>query len=140
MASNECFGIAIQKQSDIIADICRGQTVTEETRKNLGAVTALYIMLQEHYESYMIFCLVYEKVQNHLLATAEFPAMAKIIIWNAVLLVQCIWFVENRERFSPNNVLTDEKNISGMNHDLGFMGYGVDDFKSKEKRWPPIFD
>jgi hypothetical protein len=34
VASNERFGIAIQKQSDTIADICHGQTVTEETRKN----------------------------------------------------------------------------------------------------------
>ncbi len=55
MASNERFGIAIEKQSDIIADICRGQTVTEEIRKNKGAVTARYIMLQEHYPSYITF-------------------------------------------------------------------------------------
>jgi hypothetical protein len=64
MASNERFGIAIRKQSDIIADICWGQTVTEETRKNLGAVTARHIMLQEHYASYMIYCLVYENAQT----------------------------------------------------------------------------
>jgi hypothetical protein len=32
MASNECFGIDSRKQSDIIADICWGQTFTEETR------------------------------------------------------------------------------------------------------------
>ncbi len=77
MVSNECFGIAIQKQSDTIADICWGQIVTEETRKNFGAVTVRYVMLQEHYASYMSFCLVYENAQNYLLATAECPAMAK---------------------------------------------------------------
>jgi hypothetical protein len=89
----------------------------------------------------MIFCLVYEKVQNNLLlATAECPAMAKTIVWNAVVLVQCLRFIENGERFSPNNDLTDEKNISGLNHDLGFMGCAVDDFMSKEKRRLPIFD
>ncbi len=140
MASNECFGIAIRKQSDIIVDICRGQTVTEETRKNLGAVTARYIMLQEHYASYMIFHSVYENAQNYLLATAECPARAKKILRNAVVLVQSLWFIENIERFSPNNVLTDEKNISVSNHNLGFTGYGIDDFMSKEKRRLPIFD
>jgi hypothetical protein len=59
--------------------------------------------------------------------------MAKIILRNAVVLVQCLQFIENGERFSPNDVLTDEKNISGSNHNLGFMGYGVDDFILKEK-------
>jgi hypothetical protein len=42
-------------------------------------------------------------------------------------------YIKNRERFSPNNVLADEKNILESNHDLGFMGYGIDDFMSKEK-------
>jgi hypothetical protein len=35
MASNECFGIVIQMKSEIITNICRGQTVTEETKKKL---------------------------------------------------------------------------------------------------------
>jgi hypothetical protein len=43
-------------------------------------------MLQEHYESNMIFCLIYAKAQNHLLTTAECPAIAKIILWNAASL------------------------------------------------------
>jgi hypothetical protein len=131
MASNELFGIAIQKESDIIANICLGRTITEETRKNLGTVTARYIVLQEHYASYMIFCLVDENAQNHLLTTA------KVL---QVVLVQCLWFIENGERFSPNNALTDEKNIIESNHNLGFMGYGIDDFMSKEKNRIPIFD
>jgi hypothetical protein len=33
IASNECFGIAFQKQSGIIADICQEQTFTEVTRR-----------------------------------------------------------------------------------------------------------
>jgi hypothetical protein len=97
-------------------------------------------MLQEHYESYMIFCLVYDKAQNHLLATAEYPAMAKIILRNAVVLFQCLRCIENREMFSPNDVVTDENNISGLNNNLVFKGYGMDDFMSKEKRRLPIFD
>jgi hypothetical protein len=46
IASNECLGIAIQKQSDVITGICWGQTDTEETKKKLETVTARYIMLQ----------------------------------------------------------------------------------------------
>ncbi len=34
-------------------------------------------MLKKHYASYMLFCLVFEKVQNHLQATAECPATTK---------------------------------------------------------------
>jgi hypothetical protein len=50
-----------------------------------------------------------------------------------VVLVQCLWYIENRKRFSPNDSLTDEKNILESNHNLGFTGYGIDDFMSKEK-------
>jgi hypothetical protein len=58
----------------------------------------------------------------------------KNILQNAVVLVQCLQFIENRERFSPKDSQLDEKNISGSNLDLGFTGYGVDNFMSKEKR------
>ncbi len=57
----------------------------------------------------------------------------KKILPNVVVLVQCLWFIENGERYSSDNVLTDEKNILEWNHDLGFTGYGIDDFMSKEK-------
>jgi hypothetical protein len=144
MASNESFGIVIQKQSEIITDICQGQTVTEAIQKKLENITARYILLQKqlqkHCASYMLFCLGYEEVQNHLLANAECLEMTKNIVWNAVILVQCLRFIKNRERFSPNDILTDEKNILESNHNLSFMGYGVDDFMSKEKRRLPIFD
>jgi hypothetical protein len=91
-------------------------------------------MLQKHYASYMIFCLVYENAQNHLLATAECPGTAKKVLQNAVNLVQCLWFIKNGERFSPNNVPTDEKNILELNHYLGSTGYGINDFMSKGKK------
>ncbi len=66
--------------------------------------------------------------------------MTENILWNAVVLVQRLWFIEKGERFSPNDVLTDEKNILESNHYLGFTGYGIDDFKKKEKRRLPIFN
>ncbi len=94
MASNECFGIAIQKQSYIITDLCQGRTVIEEIKKKLETATARYILLQKHYESYMISCLVYENAQNHFPATPECPAMTNNILRNAVILVQCFWFIE----------------------------------------------
>jgi hypothetical protein len=82
----------------------------------------------------MIFCLVYENAQNHLLATAECPAMAKKVLRNAVVLGQCLRLIENGERLSPKDAQPDEKIILESNHDLGFTGYDVDDFMSNEKR------
>jgi hypothetical protein len=64
--------------------------------------------------------------------------MAKKVLPNAVIFVQCLWFIENGERFSSNDDLTDEKIISELNHNLGFTGYGVDDFMQKKKRRVPI--
>jgi hypothetical protein len=85
----------------------------------------------------MIFCLVYENAQNRLLATIECPATTNNIVQNAVVLVQCLWFIGNEVRFSPKDAQLYEENISGSNHDLDFMGYGVDDFISKEKECFP---
>jgi hypothetical protein len=82
----------------------------------------------------MIFCLVYENVQNHPLTTADCPAMTNNILRNAVVLIQYLWFIENGERFSPKYAQLDEENISELNHDLGFAGYGVDDFMSNGKK------
>jgi hypothetical protein len=97
-------------------------------------------LLQKHYASDMLFCLVYEKAQNHLLATAKCLAATKNILQNVVVLDQYLWFIENRETISSKNIRLDEKNILESNHNLGFMGYGIDDFMSKEKRRLPIFD
>ncbi len=68
-------------------------------------------MLHKYYASYMSFCLVYEKAQNCLLANAECLATTKNTVWNAVVLVQCLWFIENGERLSLIHVFTDEINI-----------------------------
>ncbi len=57
-----------------------------------------------------------------------------------VVLVQCLQFIDNREQFSPKDAQLDEKSISDSNHNQGFMGYGVDDFISKEKRMLSIFN
>jgi hypothetical protein len=43
-------------------------------------------MLQKHYASYMIFCLVYENAQNLLLAAAECLVTTNNILQNAVIL------------------------------------------------------
>ncbi len=68
-------------------------------------------LLQKYYASFMIFCLVYENAQNHLQATAECPVMTNNIIWNAVFLVQCLWLIKNRDRFSPKDAQLDEENV-----------------------------
>jgi hypothetical protein len=57
----------------------------------------------------------------------------KKILWNMGVLVQGLQFIENRERFSPKDAKLEEKSISGSNHNMGFTGYVVDDFISKEK-------
>ncbi len=75
--TNECFGIVISKQLEIITDICHGQSITEQIKKKIETATAGYILLQIHYASYMLFCLVYEKTQNCFLATAGCPAWTK---------------------------------------------------------------
>jgi hypothetical protein len=58
--------------------------------------------------------------------------MTNNILRNAVVLVQCLWFIENGERFSPKDARLYEVNISESNHNLGFMGYGIDNFMSKK--------
>jgi hypothetical protein len=45
MAPNDFFGIVIQKQSKITADLCRGHTVTVEIKKKLETATAVYFLL-----------------------------------------------------------------------------------------------
>ena len=51
----------------------------------------------------------------------------------SVVLVQFLWFIENGKRFSPQDAQLYKENISESNHDLGFMGYGVEDFMSNKK-------
>ncbi len=79
-------------------------------------------MLQEHYASYMIFCSVYENAQHHLLATAKCPATTINILWNAVVLVQCLWFIENRERFIQKDAQLDEEKKIRIESQPGLCG------------------
>jgi hypothetical protein len=86
------------------------------------------------YESYMIFCLVYEEVQTKLINIIECDAVPNQILWNAVVLVQGLQFIEKRERFSQKDDIVTGNSVSCSNHILGFTGFGVDDFQSADNR------
>jgi hypothetical protein len=60
----------------------------------------------------MTFCSVYEEVQKSLLIDKiECDAVTNQILWNAVVLVQGLQFIENRERFSPkDDIVTGNSN------------------------------
>ncbi len=139
MASTERFGFSIQNESDIVLAICWKKTLTIEEYNKVKKKTKGYCLLQNCYESYMSFCLVYEEVQEGLMDTNEVDAVENQILWNAVVLVQGLWFIENGERFSPKDDRVIGNSINGLNHLLGFTGFGVDDFQSDDKRKTSIF-
>jgi hypothetical protein len=56
-----------------------------------------------------------------------------------VILVQGLRFIENGERFSPKNDIVTGNSNNGLNHILGFTGFGVDDFQSADNRVTSIF-
>ena len=87
----------------------------------------------------MTFCLIYEEVQKGLIDKIECDAVTNQILWNAVVLVQGLWFIENGERFSPKYFGVKGSGSNGLNHTLGFTGNEVDDFISGEKRQHPLF-
>ncbi len=87
----------------------------------------------------MTFCLIYEEVQKGLIDKIECDAVTNQILWNAVVLVQGLWFIENGERFSPKDDREAGNSNNGSNHILGFTGFGVDDFQSDDKRVTSIF-
>ncbi len=90
-------------------------------------------------ESEITHCLVYEEVQDSLIDKIECDAVTNQILRNVVVLVQGLWFIENRERFSPKDDTVIGNSINGLNHLLGFTGFGVDDFQSDDKRVTSIF-
>jgi hypothetical protein len=139
MASTVCFGINIQNESEITQAICRKKTLPIELVNKIDKQAKRYCLLQNFYESYMTFCLVYEEVQTSLINKIECDAVMNQILWNAVILVQGLWFIENGERFSPKDdrVLGNSKN--GLNHFLGFTCFGVDDFQSADNRMTSVF-
>jgi hypothetical protein len=134
MAPTVCFGINIQNEAEINQAICRKKSLPTELVKQVENTTKGYCLLQNCYESYMIFCLVYEEVQKSLINKFECDAVTNQILWNVVVLVQGLWFIENRERFSPKDDKVTGNSISGLVHPLGFTGFGVDDFQSADKR------
>jgi hypothetical protein len=67
MASTECFGIVIRNESQIAQAICRKKTQPTELVNKIDKQAKRYCLLQNCYESYMTFCLVYEEVQKILI-------------------------------------------------------------------------
>ncbi len=114
--------------------MCQKKTLSIEVSNQIKKETKGYCLLQNCYESYMTFCLVYEKVQKSLIEKIECDAVTNQILWNAVVLVQGLWFIENGERFSLKDNIEAGSSNNGSNHFLGFTGFGVDDFHSDDKR------
>jgi hypothetical protein len=103
MASRKSSGIFIQNESEIIQAIIQNKTLSIEVINQIKKATKGYCLLQNCYESYMTFCLVYEEVQTSLIEKIECDVVMNKILWNAVVLVQGLWFIENGERFSPKD-------------------------------------
>ncbi len=139
MASTVRFGINIQNESEITQAICRKKSLPIELVNKIDKQAKRYCLLQNCYESYMTFCLVYEEVQTSLINKIECDAVTNQILWNAVVLIQGLWFIENRERFSPTDDRVLGNSNNGSNHFLGFTGFGVDDFQSADNRMTSVF-
>ena len=69
----------------------------------------------------------------------ECDAVMNQILWNAVVLVQGLWLIENGERFSPKYDTVTGNSNNGWNHFLCFTCFGVDDFQSADKRKTSIY-
>jgi hypothetical protein len=134
------FGLLHQTELDIVTALCRRKSLGEKNRENVVKITKQYFLLQEFYISYMTFCLVYEEVQKKLINENENNSVTNQILRNAVILVQGLRFVENGERFSPDDDKNDGNRRDKSQHALGYTGFGVDDFTSKEKTTTSIFD
>jgi hypothetical protein len=122
MASTVCFRINIQNESEITQALCRKKTLPTEVIHQIQNQAKRFCLLQNCYESYMTFCLVYEEVQTKLINRIECDAVPNQILRNAVVLVQGLWFIENRERFSQKDDIVTGNSASGSNHTLGFTG------------------
>jgi hypothetical protein len=134
MASTVCFKINIQNESEITQAICWKKTLPTEVIHQIHNQAKRNCLLQNCYESYMTFCLVYEEVQTKLINKIECDAVPNQILWNAVVLAQGLRFIENGERFSQKDGIVTDNSISGSNHILGFTGFGVDGFQSADNR------
>jgi hypothetical protein len=139
MESTVCFGINIQNESEITQAICRKKILPIELVNKIDKQAKRYCLLQNCYESYMTFCSVFEEVQSSLINKIECDAVTNQILWNVVVLVQGLWFIENGERFSPKDDRVLGNSNNGSNHFLGFPGFGVDDFQSANNRMTSVF-
>jgi hypothetical protein len=134
MASRYSFGIVILNESVITQAICRKKTPPTELFNKIDKQAKRYCLLQNCYESYMTFCLVYEEVQISLINKIECDAVTIQIIRNAVVLVQGLWFIENGERFSPKDDIVTGNSNQKSNHSFGYTCFGVEDFLSADNR------
>jgi hypothetical protein len=71
----------------------------DQTLRELDLVIEGYFCLIENFNDYMNLFLVYQEVQASLLHDLS-GGNRVIIIWNAIILVQGLCFIENGERFS----------------------------------------
>ncbi len=74
----------------------------QTTLHELDLVIEGYFCLIENFNDYMNLCLVYQEVQASLLNDSS-GGNTVIIIWNAIILVQGLCFIENGERFSHHD-------------------------------------
>ncbi len=78
-------------------------------------------------------------MQTSLINKIECDAVANQILWNVVVLVQGLRFIENGERFSPKHDRVLGNSNNRLNHFLGFTGFGVDDCQSADNRMTSVF-
>jgi hypothetical protein len=69
-----------------------------------------------------------------LIEKIECNALMNQILWNAVVLVQGLWFIENGERFSPKDDRVFDNFNQFLNQVPCYTSFGVDDFQSAERR------
>lgn len=118
-------------------------TSSPENDKVLENVIRGYLILENSFKSYMNFCNVYESIQNELVEELSDPVKfinnMEQILRNAVVLVQIYKYIENGQKYSPNDIsnqLPFNVRISPL-PPLGYTGNGCDDFTNSERRNVP---
>ncbi len=134
MASRKSFELFMRNEAEITQAICQKKTLSVEVINKIKKATKGYCLIQNCYESYMTFCLVYEEVQTKLIGKIECNALVNQVLLNVLVLVQGLHFIENGERFRPKDDRVTGNSNHGLNHSFGFTGFGVNDFQSADKR------
>ena len=131
------------KLSDIIGNIItkhRSYERTDVNDKALEDIIRGYLILQKSFNTFLIYCNVYATIQNELVDKLsdplQFNNIRTQILRNAIVLVQMYKYIENGQRYSPNDVSQqDEKNVTiDPPHPLKYTGIGCDDFISNDRR------